>query len=52
MSELEQLELIIRRIHAKRAKEHAEGKTTLNLDTQELLREIAEEIAFNKPIIK
>ena len=46
MSDLERFELILRRIHAKRAQDHAEGKAPLNMDTQELLRDMADEIAL------
>lgn len=47
MNDLERLELILRRIAAQRAQSHAENKTTLNIDTQDLLKDIADEIALS-----
>lgn len=46
MSDLERLELVIRRIAAKRKRDHEKGDRQLNIDTQELLEEIADEIAL------
>lgn len=43
MNDLERLELILRRIHAKRQRDYDEG-SILNLDTQCLLLEIADEL--------
>jgi len=45
MTDLEKLELIIRRLHSKRKQEHEAGKRVLDIDTQELLESIADEIA-------
>jgi hypothetical protein len=48
MSDLERLELILRRIVSKRKREHEKEGKTLNVDIQELLEEIADEIALTR----
>lgn len=46
MTDLERLELVLRRVHGRRERDHRDKGEVLNLDTQELLREIADEIAL------
>ncbi|MDE5451359.1 hypothetical protein GWE18_00515 [Bradyrhizobium sp. CSA112] len=46
MTDLERLELILRRIMAKRKRDYDNNQRILNIDTQELLEEIADEIAL------
>jgi hypothetical protein len=46
MGDLEKLELILRRIVSKRERDHKDGKTVLNIDTQDLLLEVCDEIAL------
>ena len=46
MTDLERLELIIRRIHAKRAIEHQKHGAMLDLGMQQFLDELADEIAL------
>lgn len=44
MSELQLLEMVLRRIAAKRDKEHAAGNRVLDIDTQEFIRDLADEL--------
>jgi hypothetical protein len=47
MSDLERLELILRRIIGRRKMANEKENAPLNLDTQELLQEMADEIAIS-----
>lgn len=46
MTDLERLELVIRRMHARRQQAHDKDGAMLNVDTQEVLAELADEIAL------
>lgn len=45
MRQLEQLELILRRIAARRKQRHESGNGALNIDIQEFIEELSNEIA-------
>jgi hypothetical protein len=49
MTDLQTLELMLRRIRDRRAAEHAAGKTILNVDTQDLLLKLADGLASAEP---
>lgn len=44
MTEIELLEMVLRRISAKRLKEHIEEKRVLDIDTQEFINTLADEL--------
>lgn len=46
MTDLERLELIIRRLHAKRAADYQKGQGALDLTMQQFLDELADELAL------
>lgn len=45
MTQLEQLELILRRMADRRKRNHENGKSVLNVDVQDFIEELAAEIA-------
>ena len=46
MTDLEKLELILRRIKSKRERDHKSGERILDMDTQDLLQDLADQIAL------